>query len=65
MGYADLKAEPTFSGMPKSCEDLIGIGHTTFSSGLYPILGQTFVELVYCDFDKSSNNKGKNLCQIN
>jgi hypothetical protein len=61
MGYADLKAEPTFSGMPKSCEDLIGIGHTSFSSGLYPILGETFVEMVYCDFDISSNSQGKNL----
>jgi hypothetical protein len=58
LGYADLKAEPTYFGMPKSCADLRGIGHTTFSSGLYPILGEKFVEMVYCDFDKSSNGNG-------
>ncbi|XP_046634546.1 uncharacterized protein LOC124313779 [Daphnia pulicaria] len=53
MGYADLKPEPTFAGLPRSCDDLLGIGHTTFSSGFYPILGETFVEMVYCNFDTS------------
>jgi hypothetical protein len=44
--------------MPKSCADLKGIGHTLFSSGLYPVLGQKLVEMVYCDFDKSPNSNG-------
>ncbi|EFX85587.1 hypothetical protein DAPPUDRAFT_237752 [Daphnia pulex] len=54
MGYADLKPEPRYFGVPKSCADLKDIGHTTFSSGLYPIFGDKFVEMVYCDFDKPS-----------
>ena len=61
MGYADLKPEPTFFGLPRSCKDLLEIGHTTFSSGFYPILGETFVEMVYCNFDTLTNSTiGKN-----
>ena len=58
IGYADLKPEPTYYGLPKSCEDLRGIGHTSFSSGMYPIMGEKRVEVVYCEFTKSQDEQG-------
>jgi hypothetical protein len=44
--------------MPKSCADLRGIGHTSFSSGMYSIMGKNIVEMVYCDFTKSLDEEG-------
>jgi hypothetical protein len=58
VGYADLKPEPTHSGMPTSCTDLRGIGHTSFSSGFYPIMGEKLVEMVYCEFPISPQKEG-------
>jgi hypothetical protein len=47
----------TFSGLPKSCEDLWLIGHTL--SGFYSVMGSAMMESVYCDFTKLPDDAGK------
>ncbi len=47
----------TFSGLPKSCEDLWFIGHTL--NGFYSVMGSAKMESVYCDFTKLPDDAGK------
>jgi hypothetical protein len=46
----------TFSGLPKSCQDLWLIGHTL--NGFYSVMGSAMMESVYCDFTKFSGDEG-------
>ncbi|EFX82829.1 hypothetical protein DAPPUDRAFT_316370 [Daphnia pulex] len=46
----------TFSGLPKSCQDLWLIGHTL--NGFYSVMGSTMMESVYCDFTKLPDDTG-------
>jgi hypothetical protein len=56
IGYAEVKPKPTYFGIPTSCANLKGTGHT--SSGLYSVMGSTMVETVFCDFNKLPNDSG-------
>ena len=56
IGYTEVKPKPTYFGIPKSCANLKGTGHT--SSGLYSIMGTSKVESVFCDFTKLPNDSG-------
>jgi hypothetical protein len=47
----------TFSGLPKSCQDLRLIGHTL--NGFYSVMGSAKMESVYCDFTKLPDDTGK------
>jgi hypothetical protein len=46
----------TFSGLPKSCQDLWLIGHTL--NGFYSVMGSAKMESVYCDFTKLDGDEG-------
>ncbi|XP_046458942.1 uncharacterized protein LOC124205541 isoform X1 [Daphnia pulex] len=46
----------TFSGLPKSCQDLRLIGHTL--NGFYSVMGSAKMESVYCDFSKLPDDAG-------
>ncbi|XP_046648260.1 uncharacterized protein LOC124338218 isoform X1 [Daphnia pulicaria] len=54
IGYAEVKPKPTYFGIPTSCANLKGTGHT--SSGLYSVMGSTMVETVFCDFTKTTGD---------
>jgi hypothetical protein len=51
-----LVCTATFSGLPKSCQDLRLIGHTL--NGFYSVMGSAKMESVYCDFTKLSGDEG-------
>ena len=44
--------------MPKSCADLKDMGHRL--NGIYSVVGPQFMETVFCDFCKATNDPSKN-----
>ena len=59
LGRFICSGKPSVNGIPKSCVDLLRIGHTL--TGLYSVAGKGRVESVYCNFDKLSTDPSKNL----
>ena len=45
------------SSLPRSCQDLKNNGHT--SSGIYSVIGTKFMENVFCNFCKTTNDPSK------
>ena len=58
LGRIICSGNPSVNGMPKSCVDLLRLGHTL--TGLYSVAGDGRVESVYCDFSKLSTEPSKN-----
>ena len=58
LGRIICSGNPSVNGMPKSCVDLLRLGHTL--TGLYSVAGDGRVESVYCDFSKLSTDPSKN-----
>ena len=57
---SDVKNDSRISnGMPTSCADLNGLGHSL--SGFYSVRGASMVESVYCDFTKQASDPGNTL----
>ena len=50
-----IKSVAAASEMPKNCNDLNAIGHTT---GIHLVMGTKQIETVYCDFTKLPSDLG-------
>lgn len=53
----DISLRQGMSSLPRSCQDLKNNGHT--SSGIYSIVGTTFMENVFCNFCKTTSDASK------
>lgn len=56
LGRFECSGKVFISGMPKSCADLRGFGHTL--NGMYLVMGINSIENVFCDFSKLQNEQG-------
>lgn len=53
----DVSLRQGMSSLPRSCQDLKNNGHT--SSGIYSVVGTKFMENVFCNFCKTTNDPSK------
>ncbi len=53
----DVSLRQGMSSLPRSCQDLKNNGHT--SSGIFSVVGTKFMENVFCNFCKTTNDPSK------
>lgn len=54
---SDVEVRQATTKIPRSCQDLRCMGQII--SGLYSVMGNTSVEMVFCDFSKPANDPSK------